>query len=261
MSLFDHLLTLWYNLPVFIRQNLQFKIYLIEQTGDSIFNRAKLLNIGFHLASQESGVSWDCYFFHDVDLLIENDRNIYSCRDLNVDQNSKEDSKNSKSQQKIAKHYLHAWSKYNYRLKYSHFFGGITAINKNTMIEINGLSNNYWGWGREDDDFYHRIIDNGYKVIRPDKKLARYFMIPHKYKGGWEGNIDRSDRRRLQKKVREMRKKIYAKQMENKVGRDAREEKMFDGLTSLKYELIKREVYGLFERISVEIVGDQFQLI
>jgi len=38
-----------------------------------------LLNIGFTEASRRRDP--DCYFFHDVDLLPENDSNIYSCPD------------------------------------------------------------------------------------------------------------------------------------------------------------------------------------
>jgi len=39
-----------------------------------------LLNIGFTEASRRRR-DHDCYFFHDVDLLPENDTNLYSCPD------------------------------------------------------------------------------------------------------------------------------------------------------------------------------------
>ena len=47
------------------------------QAGKSRFNRAMLMNIGF----KEAGKLYDnqCYIFHDVDLLPEDDRNLYSC--------------------------------------------------------------------------------------------------------------------------------------------------------------------------------------
>ena len=41
------------------------------------FNRAMLFNIGFVEASKQQ--TWDCFVFHDVDLLPEDDRNLYSC--------------------------------------------------------------------------------------------------------------------------------------------------------------------------------------
>jgi hypothetical protein len=38
-----------------------------------------LMNVGFNEALKLR--DFDCFFFHDVDLIPENDRNIYSCPD------------------------------------------------------------------------------------------------------------------------------------------------------------------------------------
>ena len=73
---------LLYMLPTFIRQQLQFKIYIVEQIPNTTFNRAKLLNVGFEMARRDAivtGVDWDCYTFHDVDLILENDEMLYRC--------------------------------------------------------------------------------------------------------------------------------------------------------------------------------------
>lgn len=43
----------------------------------SKFNRAILMNIGFYEAMKRD--RFECVIFHDVDLLPENDKNIYSC--------------------------------------------------------------------------------------------------------------------------------------------------------------------------------------
>ena len=49
-------------LPVFIRQQIRFKIYIIEQVPDTTFNRAKLFNVGYDLAKNDpAGIKWDCY--------------------------------------------------------------------------------------------------------------------------------------------------------------------------------------------------------
>lgn len=53
--------------------------FKINNTDDGLFNRAMLMNVGFTEALKLG--DFDCFFFHDVDLIPENDRNIYSCPD------------------------------------------------------------------------------------------------------------------------------------------------------------------------------------
>ena len=43
-----------------------------------------------------------------------------------------------------------------HRLPYSYLVGGVFAISKDHLIQVNGYSNLYWGWGAEDDDMSHR---------------------------------------------------------------------------------------------------------
>ncbi|XP_010171329.2 beta-1,4-galactosyltransferase 4 [Antrostomus carolinensis] len=73
-----HLLYLLEHLHPFLqRQQLDYGIYVIHQAGSTKFNRAKLLNVGYLEALKEA--NWDCFIFHDVDLVPENDFNIYMC--------------------------------------------------------------------------------------------------------------------------------------------------------------------------------------
>jgi xylosylprotein 4-beta-galactosyltransferase len=51
--------------------------------------------------------------------------------------------------------------------RHSKFLGGIITITKEAFISVNGFSNDYWGWGREDDDFRERIRSKKIKVDRP----------------------------------------------------------------------------------------------
>ena len=39
---------LYYTIPILIRQNIKFKIFVVSQIDGNLFNRAKLLNIGFN---------------------------------------------------------------------------------------------------------------------------------------------------------------------------------------------------------------------
>lgn len=52
-------------------------VCVFAQAGNYTFNRAKLMNVGFREAMREE--DWDCLFFHDVDLIPEDDRNTYVC--------------------------------------------------------------------------------------------------------------------------------------------------------------------------------------
>ena len=44
-----------------------------------MFNKAAMMNIGFTEANKMA--DFDCFIFHDVDMLPEDDRNIYVCSD------------------------------------------------------------------------------------------------------------------------------------------------------------------------------------
>lgn len=74
----QHLKILLHNLhPMLQRQQLDYGIYVIEEELPTRFNRAMLMNIGFVEALKR--YDYQCAVFHDVDLIPENDRNIYSC--------------------------------------------------------------------------------------------------------------------------------------------------------------------------------------
>ncbi|KAJ0174769.1 hypothetical protein K1T71_009877 [Dendrolimus kikuchii] len=74
-----NLAILLYHLHPFLqKQLLAYRIFVIEQVGTDSFNKGALYNIGF-LESQRYGRDWQCYIFHDVDLLPMDERILYSC--------------------------------------------------------------------------------------------------------------------------------------------------------------------------------------
>ncbi|XP_051922618.1 beta-1,4-galactosyltransferase 3 [Hippocampus zosterae] len=161
---------LYYLHPFLQRQQLNYAIYVIHQAGSYTFNRAKLMNAGFREAMREE--DWDCLFFHDVDLIPEDDRNTYVC-DANP------------------KHAAIAMDKFGYKLPYQMYFGGVSALTPLHYLKMNGFPNNYWGWGGEDDDIGVRVSLAGMSISRPSLKVGRYKMIKHKLDKGNDVNPKR----------------------------------------------------------------------
>jgi len=123
-----------------------YHIYIVEQSDDGRkFNRGKLLNIGFDVASNnkyrshESLVklsSFNSFVFHDVDLLPCDNLGSYYAR-----------------LPKKPLHIARVWDRYNNNPKY---FGGIVSFSLSDMKRINGYPNTFWGWGGEDDEIQKR---------------------------------------------------------------------------------------------------------
>lgn len=63
--------------PFLMKQELEYGIFVVEQTVGTKFNRAALLNVGFLEAKKIR--KFDCFIFHDVDLLPLDDRILYTC--------------------------------------------------------------------------------------------------------------------------------------------------------------------------------------
>ncbi|KAG7164244.1 beta-1,4-galactosyltransferase 4-like [Homarus americanus] len=149
--------------PFLQRQQLNYSIYFVEQDGTELFNRARLLNVGF-LESHKEG-PWDCYAFHDVDMLPENDYHLYHC-----------------SAQ--PRHLAVATSNNKYRsshgILYHTYYGGACLMGEGHIRKVNGWSNIYWGWGGEDDDMWRRITFADMAVWRYPAHFAKYKMIKHK---------------------------------------------------------------------------------
>ncbi|KAI5702976.1 hypothetical protein M8J75_006268 [Diaphorina citri] len=136
----SHLITLLHHLhPILQRQMLHYKIFVVEQAGNDTFNKGVLMNSAFKLILQHhtypGAVIFHCFVFHDVDLLMEDDRNMLS-------------------------------------LPYNNLVGGVFIIRTEHFLRVNGYSNLYWGWGGEDDDMGFRVLQLGLQITRPLPQLG-----------------------------------------------------------------------------------------
>ncbi|GFR87206.1 beta-1,4-galactosyltransferase 1 [Elysia marginata] len=155
----SHLKTLLHHLiPVLKRQQIHFRMFVVEQFGNDTFNKGRIMNAAFREALKL--FDFQCVAFHDVDLVPEDDRNIYSCIEM-------------------PKHMSVGIDKFDYRLTYDELVGGVLMFRTEHFQQVNGYSNMYWGWGGEDDDMYRRIRHQRLRVHRPPSNVARYKMVKH----------------------------------------------------------------------------------
>ncbi|CAB3253128.1 unnamed protein product [Arctia plantaginis] len=147
--------------PFLMKQQIAYGIFIVEQAGSKSFNRAKLLNVGFVESQKWESGGYQCFIFHDIDLLPEDTRNMYSCPEQ-------------------PRHMSAAIDKFKYKLPYQTIFGGVSALTEEQFKKVNGFSNRYWGWGGEDDDMYKRLNAMNYKISRYAMNIAKYVMLDHK---------------------------------------------------------------------------------
>ncbi|XP_053575801.1 beta-1,4-galactosyltransferase 7 isoform X1 [Bombina bombina] len=177
------------------QKKIRHTIFVINQIDHFRFNRASLINVGF----LESGNDTDYIAMHDVDLLPLNPDLDYGYPE--------------KGPFHVASPELHPL--YHYKT----YVGGILLLTKQHYEMCNGMSNRFWGWGREDDEFYRRIKSSGLKLLRPTGINTGYQTFRHIHDPAW--------RKRDQKRI------ASQKQEQFKVDRDG-------GLHSVQYRVESR---------------------
>ena len=112
------------------------EVLIIEQKKGKLFNRGKLLNVGYQYYNNENYN----YITQDIDL---NPIHLYSLYLY---------------QKKINDNQIIGIYTSN-----SNTLGGIIKLNGKNFKKINGFTNNYWGWGSEDKNLQNRATF--YKII------------------------------------------------------------------------------------------------
>jgi len=115
--------------------------------------------------------------------------------------------------------------------EYPDIFGGIILFTENKFREINGYSNDYWGWGAEDDDILIRIRRKGIKESRRIPGVTR--SLKH------GKNLDQMDYRKNIEKLIKMR--------------SAELDFAQEGLNTLNYETTETNNQEYYTKYTVKI--------
>ena len=124
------------------------KVVVVEQANDKLFNRGKLLNVGF----MEYKDKTKYFITQDVDMIpnVEIIKKIYSKNDVDVCQIK----------------FVHDMS-----------LGGIVKIKHDITFDINGFPNDIWGWGIEDRALFFRCFMKNIAITKNNNQSFK--MLPH----------------------------------------------------------------------------------
>jgi hypothetical protein len=195
------------------RQEISSRILVVEQASNGLFNRGKLLNIGAHYAAPFS----DYFCLHDVDAIpiVAN----YGCPSQPLRLVSSLVTPSGEAQ------------------RTDYYFSGAVSIRKEQFFAANGYSNEYSGWGKEDDDLFFRLLLNGFLCYYDAR--GKFWDLPNPQ----EQVLQRSTgfvptQLRRNRRVRSLLVRGLT-------------DPQTDGLSTLKYEVVSRRVHRDFEQIVV----------
>ena len=132
-----------------------FEIIIVEQANDKPFNKGLMNNIGFCNSSKDS----DYLCFHDVDLLPEFSDYSYPDRPSHISTHC---------------------SQFNYVNIPDKIMGGVILFKNEHYKQVNGYSNEFNGWGKEDDDLYTRCEREGLKPYK--HPFGQFYSVPHEHR-------------------------------------------------------------------------------
>lgn len=136
------------------KQNIHYKIFVINQQHPNLFNRGALMDVGYFEAVTDFAA--DCVIFHDVDMLPEDGRHIYNCLQSPRHMGAHVDKFNYI--QLCNDFYIisNKFKKFKFIFVSDDNVGGILAMNVKDFEKVNGFHILFYGWGDEDMDMIHR---------------------------------------------------------------------------------------------------------
>ncbi len=192
------------------------RIVVVEQTAERLFNRGKLLNVGFALYKDKTN-----YFItHDVDV-------------------------NPKAE--IIEEYKEEISEYCVKGIYTsacNTLGGIIKIKSSSIHRCNGFPNDFWGWGVEDKALQNRCDFFGLvkktTILNDNPAREKYFTIFN--------DVDDRKKERFHEKT-DYEYNVFPR----KADREKIKHILQSGLNNLTYKIVKQESHDLYEHIWVSI--------
>ena len=132
-----------------------YEILIMEQANDKPFNKGLLNNLGFSFSAKDS----DYVCFHDVDLIPQYSDYSYPEKPSHISSHC---------------------SQFNYINIPDKIMGGVILFNNDDYKKVNGYSNQFNGWGKEDDDLYSRCEKEN---LTPYKHpFGRFYSVPHQHR-------------------------------------------------------------------------------
>lgn len=180
---FDELLEFAPAMNRFLDESLiEHEIIVVNQADTFRFNRAALINAGY-LFTLDSG--FDYLAMHDVDLIPTTHEIEYKYPESGPIH--------------LASPELHP------KYHYANYVGGILMLTHENFKSCGGMSNNFWGWGREDDEFFLRMRDQKLTIGRPQGVTTGYNTFKHVH--------DKEKRPRDYKRIGDQKKEQFKRDM------------------------------------------------
>jgi len=207
-----------------------YTVTIVEQQAGLPFNRGALKNIGYLLRKNDS--EYTC--FHDVDYLpIWADYSWVDVPTPIVWYGAEERPLTLRPDSPIVKHKLDL------------FFGGAILVPNGLFFDVNGYSNEYWGWGYEDSDIQKRFKEKGILFGRRKGTFSPLFHDNEGYNADCTPTTIASFNERLYKK----KWQAANISMSN------------DGLSNISFEVLEKKLlpkdnferYAVWEIVTVKI--------
>lgn len=198
------------------QQGVSHRILVVEQDSGRPFNRGKLINVGCMHAAETT----DYYCIHDVDAIPVEANYLCPSQPLRLVSRLLSTTRSASDSP-------------------AHYFSGAISVLKEQVYAVNGFSNEYWGWGKEDDDFLFRLQLAGFLCFYDSR--GAYHDLPN------------PAAQQVQRPA--LRRPAHVRSNRSRRSRMMRGllDPADDGLSTLRYELLGRDTYEQYERIRVRI--------